>query len=112
VQDAKRNLVEALAIAKDGDDWYIRHNALIFLASGIANQKPEAALRIAAALYVRQTNVLKEPIDPFHQKEQDRVLDQAHLMLGPSAFDAAWSEGEKMTVDQAINLALKTLDEL
>ena len=112
LEDAKRNFKEALANASQGDDQHLKHFALIYLASGIANWKPEVALSIVAALDARQANSLENPMGPFYQREQERVLAQARLKLNTSAFDAACAEGEKMTIDEAIDLALKTLNEI
>jgi hypothetical protein len=112
LEDAKRNFIEALANASQGDDQHLKHFALIYFASGIANWKPEVALSIVAALDARQANSLENPMGLFYQREQERVLAQARIKLNPSAFDAIWAQGEKMTIDEAIDLAHKILDEI
>jgi predicted ATPase/DNA-binding SARP family transcriptional activator len=37
-----------------------------------------------------------------------QALDKAQAQLGPTAFEAAWAEGQQMTMEQALALATKT----
>jgi hypothetical protein len=42
---------------------------------------------------------------PWNQAEFDHWLATAHAQLNDAAFEAAWAEGQAMTLEQAIVLA-------
>jgi hypothetical protein len=44
-------------------------------------------------------------------KDED-ALTRARAALDATAFDAAWAEGEKMSIDQAIDYALSEIGEI
>jgi hypothetical protein len=45
------------------------------------------------------------PLIPALQERSDRDLAQARLALLPNAFEQAWTQGEALAIDQAIDLA-------
>jgi hypothetical protein len=50
------------------------------------------------------------PINPFLKRESDSAIAKVRPYLDQSEFDQAWAEGEKMTIEEAIDLALKSLE--
>ena len=53
---------------------------------------------------------LNLPINPLMKRESDRAIANARQHMTESDFNAAWVEGEKMTMDQALDLALKLVE--
>jgi predicted ATPase/DNA-binding CsgD family transcriptional regulator len=67
--------------------------------------EPQKAVNIfgcAAAL----RSPIGSVIDPADQPDYERVLAELRTTLGVEAFETAWSEGEVMELDDAIELAL------
>ncbi|HEU0297146.1 MAG TPA: tetratricopeptide repeat protein, partial [Anaerolineales bacterium] len=112
LEGAKRNFNESLSIGNKIDDRYSKYDPLLIFSNTYANLQPQITMRILGAIHTYYRNKIKDPIHPFRKRENDSVIAQARQRLDESAFNAAWAEGEKMSLDEAIELALKTLDEL
>ena len=75
----------------------------------VALEQPERTARLFGAEEVlRQT--MGTPVYPYERDEYDRSLAAVRAELGEEAFEAAWAEGRKMTIEQAIDYALKIDD--
>lgn len=109
---AKRHFMEALEIASSLDNFHTKYNAICCLASALADRQPKFAVTITAAVQADSSNRRKAPLDPLYQWEVDHVIAEAHNVLDDSAFNLAWAEGEKMTIEEALDLAHKTLDKI
>lgn len=48
---------------------------------------------------------------PIYQAEFDRYVDQARERLTESEFNAAWVEGQSMSQEQVLALAMEVLQE-
>jgi DNA-binding CsgD family transcriptional regulator len=57
----------------------------------------------AAYAFLQHSGTL---IDPSDQPEHDRNIALVRAQLGEAAFEAAWAEGQAMTFDEALALAL------
>ena len=57
----------------------------------------------AAHAFLQRSGAL---IDPGDQPEHDRNIAFVRARLGEAAFEAAWAEGQAMTLDQAVAHAL------
>jgi hypothetical protein len=44
---------------------------------------------------------------PQEQMEYDKYIDDLKIGLGEKSFTQCWNEGKSMTMEQAIDLALK-----
>ena len=51
-------------------------------------------------------------LDPFFLRETQRTIAQARQFLDEIDFQTAWAVGEKMSLDTAFELALKTVEKL
>jgi hypothetical protein len=49
---------------------------------------------------------------PLLKKDFETALMQSQQRLNEIEFETAWSKGENMTLEEALDLALKTLDEI
>jgi len=46
-------------------------------------------------------------IEPELRQPYDKALSSAKEKISEAEFSSAWDEGQKMTVDQAVELAMK-----
>jgi hypothetical protein len=77
----------------------------------LINLTPNAAVQVFGAAHAHVQKV-DEPLDRFFLHDSDRVIDQAHKLLGDEAFQAAFLQGQKMPLDDALQLANTTLAEM
>jgi predicted ATPase len=79
----------------------IRGIASITLAGGDAR---DAATLLGA--FVGLVERISANLSPGEKKELEAAIAQAREALGNDAFDAAWAEGGRLSLDQAVELAL------
>jgi len=53
-----------------------------------------------------------EYMELLDRVEYDRDVAVVHAQLDEATFNAAWEEGQKMTKDEALDLALKMVEEI
>ncbi len=105
---AKANLVARNSILTLGSI-----KATLILVSGLfIEQAAESATRILAVVHAYHANKANPPMGPHAKHDFENTLSQVHLQLSEAAFEAAWKEGEKMSMNEALDLALKTLEEI
>jgi predicted ATPase/Tfp pilus assembly protein PilF len=103
---------ESLAQARELDDKLVIACALEGLARAATapDTTPAALHRAARLLSVVQT--LREAISTPHLSGERAVYEHTvatlRTAMGDTAFNAAWAEGQALTLDQAIALALGT----
>jgi hypothetical protein len=49
---------------------------------------------------------------PLYKHRYERAKSCAHQTLGDAAFNSAFAEGQKMSLDEALELALKIVEEM
>jgi tetratricopeptide (TPR) repeat protein len=106
-EQAKYNFKESLLIAKENNN----NETLYVFSNSFANMNPRIAVQVLRAVrtYLQKSN---EPLNPFFIRETQHIITQARHRLDESAFNAAWSEGKKMSLNDIFDLALKTVDEM
>lgn len=106
---AARLFAESLSLSHEiGNEWSLAGGLAGMAAVEVGLDRPERAARLLSVAYA-----LRDAIDPdgrvvdaTNRREWQRTLDRVRGALSGAAFDAAWSEGRKMTVEQAIAAAL------
>ena len=112
LEGAKHDFKESLSIAKESQWRYPKIAPMLIFSNSYVNLQPRLAVRVLGALDAYWRSNLGEQADPLMKREFDSAIAQARQRLDESAFSAAWAEGEKMSLDEALDLALKTLEEM
>jgi non-specific serine/threonine protein kinase len=102
---------EALKVRQEmGNPWLISRSlrAIALLAIG-GEQSNFSTLRQVAQILGRTEPAYerhKSACSPIERDENDQAIAIVRAALGEQAFAAAWEEGKKMTLDEAIRYAL------
>ncbi|HLO34334.1 MAG TPA: tetratricopeptide repeat protein, partial [Anaerolineales bacterium] len=112
LEEAKRDFIESLRIGKS---FHLRVVAISFLyiCTYLAGLAPRLAIQILSAIHsyeAKSKSVVAR--DPFAKDDFEETLEQARQALSESSFQAAWAEGEQLSIDEVLDLALKTLDQV
>jgi DNA-binding CsgD family transcriptional regulator len=105
--EADRNSRQALSCIADSGTYLQAPDALECLAAAVSDQgvHGDAARLLAAAAAIRdRTGLLRFPV---YDATYHALLDKLRKELPSSEFDAAWAEGEALTIDEAITLATR-----
>ena len=110
IEKFKQNFRESLFLTKDLNPWNkIDLLSLLFVSPYF--RTPDNSVLLLGAL----DNAQKEfdiPIVPLLKRYYVRTETQARQTLGEAAFEAAFAEGQKMSLDEAFDLALKMVEEI
>ena len=68
----------------------------------LKHKNPAQAARLLGA-----TDALIGPDFPMRRRELEAAAAAARAQMEPAEFEAAWTEGQAMPLDQAITLALQ-----
>lgn len=110
-QDRARTLFgEALTLFRELGDQRGMAECVAGLAGLVAASEPERTARLfgAASAIV---SAMGSQLNPSNQDDYDYALAIARARLGNQAFDAAWAEGQSMTLEQAIVDAASTAED-
>ena len=104
---------QALALHQEGDnDRGVALSLCLAGLGGVAAASAEANAewtRVARLLGAAAAGLetAERGISPVDQAEFDHYQGAARAALEPAAFDAAWAEGQAMTLEQAVAYALE-----
>jgi predicted ATPase len=106
---ARAHLLEALVLCRETARAGETGDTLISAGHVVQRQGNPAQ----AARYFGAADALRAAIGlgiaPVERAEWEESITAARAALGEAAFAAAWAEGERMTLEEAINLALEDL---
>ena len=111
LEKCKQNIRDSVYLIKTKEIGKPRQRTLLHMVNIINVQKPENSARILGAM----ANARKEGLHttgPLLQHYYDRAEAHARKTLGDAAFESAFAEGQKMSLDEALDLALKTVEEM
>jgi predicted ATPase/DNA-binding XRE family transcriptional regulator len=106
--EGKQYFREGFPLAK-GLVWHQITYILSILVYYISTQELEISAYILGTIDHWQREH-KRPTHPLWKRYYDRAVTHGLDTLGNVAFEAAFAEGQKMSLDDALNLALKTVD--
>jgi non-specific serine/threonine protein kinase len=105
--EAKRMLYESVSAFRDaGDRWNIGRSLLRLAGVAKSQKQPTRAVRLSGAVEAL-FEAIDSPMWLTDRSDFDKVVTAARVSLGERAFVAAWEEGKAMTMEHAIDYALK-----
>ena len=110
IEKFKQNYKESIPLAKELSR-YLKPHYLVLMLDSISIQEPESSVRLLGAIdnFQRET---ERPIYPLSKRYYNRAEACIRESLGDAAFESAFAEGQKMSLDEALDLALKTVEEM
>jgi hypothetical protein len=109
VQDASSILKEALRIHRDGGDRRLAARDLGRFARALALEGRAAT----AAQLLSRSVALREEIGALEAGDaefNEQTLTMIKVQLDEAAFAEGWEQGRKLTVDEAVALALASVE--
>ena len=88
-----------------------KRTILILMLYTIPSQKPQKAVRILGAINRSETESTR-PVHPLWKRYCDRAEEYTRRILGHEEFEASFAEGQKLSMDEAIDLAQQTVEEM
>jgi len=110
MQEFKQNYRESFLLARELGILRKRY-VLLFVLYPIYSQKPEKAVQILGALN-RSEGESTRPVHPLWKRYYDRAETHTRQVLGNEAFESIFADGQEISLDQALDLALKTVEEM
>jgi tetratricopeptide (TPR) repeat protein len=109
LEKCRQNFRECASFAKRLNPYAQRYILLL-----IINYMVIQKLVTSALLGVLDTSYKENgtPIGLIFKRYYDSAEAHARKALGDAAFDSAFAEGQKMSLDDALGLALKTVEEM
>ncbi|HLO17983.1 MAG TPA: hypothetical protein VK206_24345, partial [Anaerolineales bacterium] len=106
----RQNLREGVLLIK-GLSLIHKRYVLLLMGNFISIQASEILAKILGALAhsERESDL---PITPLNKRYYDHAEAKAREKLGDTAFEYAFAEGQKMSLDEALDLALHVVEEL
>ena len=110
IEKYKQSFTESISLAK-ALRRYWKIYPLVSLLNSIPSQLPEGAAKLLGVIDVfqKEDEILTYPL-------VKRYCDQAETysrnVLGDSAFESAFADGQKLSLEDALDLAVKALQEM
>ncbi len=104
----KQNYRESFLSVKNVD-LFTKTYFLLFVLVSIFSQKPEKTARLLGAIDILEREV---PTYPLWKRYYYRAETHVRMTLDNAAFESGFAEGRKMSLDEALSLALKTVEEM
>ena len=84
---------------------------LLFLLQPIYPQYIQISVMALGAIRMVEKEDVR-PLDPVHKRYWNKIEDHAHEVLGGKEFESAFAEGQKMSLDDVLDLMLKSVEEM
>ncbi|MGE5377506.1 MAG: tetratricopeptide repeat protein [Bacteroidota bacterium] len=109
---ARNDLRRSLSIAGElTDRRYTIGNTLLIFSNIFIHLAPRIAIHVFGATHAYLQEV-DEHLDRFFLRDSDRVMDQAHKILDDLSVKSAFAQGQKLSLSEALKLALTAVDEM
>jgi hypothetical protein len=90
---------------------YIKTYVLMTILGSLYIHKPDRSARLLSAID-KSAAILDYPPNPVEKRYCARAEAHARKALGDQTFKVAYAMGQKMTLDEALDFALKTVEEM
>ena len=89
-----------------GNRAAMAHQQECFGFLALADEEPHRAIQLFGAAEALRERINSSMTD-YEQVEYNEAIARLHTMLTPTQFNSLWAEGRSMTLEQAIQFALK-----
>ena len=107
-QDSSR---EAILAIRESRNQLLKLGSLQILADRVGRRTPEIGAKLLGAIYSWR-KLKNEPLDLVTKSFHDRAETHIHKALNEAVFRSSFEGGKNMSLDDALDLALKTLEEI
>lgn len=105
---AWKRYTESLVLAAEiGDKLGVAYNQTGLIQLAMALGVIERAARLAAATEALLA-AIDGVLDPLNRSRLDQIIATARTALGDAAFEFAWTAGQQMTLEEAVQYALSS----
>jgi tetratricopeptide (TPR) repeat protein len=91
---------------------YQNRSILLTILGSLYHQKPEISAQLLGIIDHYSVQNDDNIPNPVEKRYCYRAESHARTILGNSAFDTAFTKGQKMSLDEGLDLVLKTVDEM
>jgi len=108
LEQFKRSFRECLSLKS----YLARHNKLYILMTILDSlylAGPAISARLLGAIHYAESEH-DTPLRPVEKRHWKRVENRTRSALGEAAFESAFHSGQRMTLDEALDLALQTVE--
>ncbi|HSL45836.1 MAG TPA: tetratricopeptide repeat protein [Anaerolineales bacterium] len=110
IEECKPYFQEAIPLAK-GLRSFRKINILILIIHYLQVRETQDVANILGAIdHAQREN--ERPIDPLWKRYYDGILTRARDIFGEVQFQSAFMEGQKMSLDEALDLAFKIVEDI
>lgn len=110
LEEFKQNFRESVSLRNYISESY-KPYILVTILGSLYFQKPECSAQLmGVTVQFERKNDL--PLTPREKRYWDRAETHARKTLGDATFEASYAEGQKLSLDEALDLALKTVEEI
>jgi tetratricopeptide (TPR) repeat protein len=112
LDEGKQYLSKGIPLAR-GRDWHQITYILSLMINYISAQKLETSAYVLGAIeHSQREHENERPTHPLWKRYYERAVLHTLDALGNAAFEATFATGQKMSLDEGLDLALKTVDEM
>lgn len=90
---------------------FAKRDLLLLALDPLHTEKPENTVRLLGALHEFEKESAR-PIAPLLKRNYDRAEVHTRKVLGDEAFESNFAEGQKVSLDKALELAGRTVEEM
>jgi predicted ATPase/DNA-binding XRE family transcriptional regulator len=113
LEEFKQNFRKSVSL-KSYLDNFDRARILMIILGSLYAQKPGTSVCLMGIVhnYERECEFPDFPLKPLQKRYWGRAEAYARKRLGQLSFESAFAEGQKMSLDDGLELALKTVEEI
>jgi tetratricopeptide (TPR) repeat protein len=111
IEKCRQNFRESISMVKRFGTYRAKRHILFLIVNHLEIKELVKPAYILGALDSSR-NEGTRPITPLNVRYYNRAESRARQALGDEVFVSAFAEGQKMSLDEALDLALKTVEEM
>jgi len=110
IEKFKQFFMECISLTKELPEIRKVH-PLLFLLQPIYPQNIHISVMALGTIRMLE-DVKTRPLDPVHKRYWNKIETHAREVLGDKEFESTFADGQKMSLDDALDLVLKFVEEM